>query len=415
MNTQNEKIAMPRDFWMVVAGQIISLFGNALLRFALPLYLLRETGSAAIFGAVSAVSFIPMIFSALLGGVMADCVNKRNIMVVLDSVTALITVATALCVGKVSPAFLVAVALLLFYAIAGAYQPAVSASIPALVSGPGILRGNAVINMVSTLASLLGPVLGGVAYAVWGLVPVLWVCAGCFAASAILEIFIQIPHTPQQVRGRFWNAAFADLGKSWRYVSTQNRALLPVLGLLLLVNMVLSAVLMVGIPLAVVENLGQSDASLGLAQSAMGLGGLFGSVLAGALAGRLRLQNGYLSLAGCALAVAVLGVAVLPGLPAALGFGCVVAASFVSMAAASVLSIQMLGAVQQQVPQALMGKVMAGITAAANCAMPLGQLAYGLLFEKASASLVFFGAALLGLLLALLAKPALTRFATATA
>lgn len=39
-----------RDFTLVVIGQIISLFGNAILRFALPLYLLRETGSSALFG-----------------------------------------------------------------------------------------------------------------------------------------------------------------------------------------------------------------------------------------------------------------------------------------------------------------------------------------------------------------------------
>ena len=39
-----------RNFVMVVIGQIISLFGNAILRFALPLYLLNETGSAALFG-----------------------------------------------------------------------------------------------------------------------------------------------------------------------------------------------------------------------------------------------------------------------------------------------------------------------------------------------------------------------------
>ena len=50
-----------RDFTMVVIGQIISLFGNYILRFALPLYLLKLTGSAALFGTVSAISFIPMI------------------------------------------------------------------------------------------------------------------------------------------------------------------------------------------------------------------------------------------------------------------------------------------------------------------------------------------------------------------
>ena len=35
-----------RDFSLVVIGQIISLFGNSILRFALPLYLLNETGSS---------------------------------------------------------------------------------------------------------------------------------------------------------------------------------------------------------------------------------------------------------------------------------------------------------------------------------------------------------------------------------
>ena len=47
-----------RNFTMVVIGQIISLFGNAILRFALPLYLLRETDSSSLFGAVTALSLI---------------------------------------------------------------------------------------------------------------------------------------------------------------------------------------------------------------------------------------------------------------------------------------------------------------------------------------------------------------------
>lgn len=38
-------------FILIVLGQIVSLFGNAALRFALPLYLLRQTGSAALYGA----------------------------------------------------------------------------------------------------------------------------------------------------------------------------------------------------------------------------------------------------------------------------------------------------------------------------------------------------------------------------
>lgn len=49
-----------KDFIMVVIGQIISLFGNAALRFALPLYLLNQTGSSALYGTVTACAFLPV-------------------------------------------------------------------------------------------------------------------------------------------------------------------------------------------------------------------------------------------------------------------------------------------------------------------------------------------------------------------
>ena len=83
-----------RDFTLVVIGQIISLFGNAVLRFALPLYLLRQTGSAGLFGAVGAAAFIPAILCSPIGGVVADRVNKRDIMVVLDASTAALLLAS---------------------------------------------------------------------------------------------------------------------------------------------------------------------------------------------------------------------------------------------------------------------------------------------------------------------------------
>ena len=70
-----------KDFALLIAGQIVSLFGNAILRFSLPLYLLRLTGSSVLFGIVTACSFLPMIVLSILGGVMADRKNKRNIMV----------------------------------------------------------------------------------------------------------------------------------------------------------------------------------------------------------------------------------------------------------------------------------------------------------------------------------------------
>ncbi|MFV0241588.1 MAG: MFS transporter, partial [Lacrimispora sphenoides] len=81
---------LSKDFILVAIGQVISLFGNQILRYALPLYLLNQTGSSVLFGTILACSFIPMLFLFPVGGIIADRVNKRNIMVILDFSTALL-------------------------------------------------------------------------------------------------------------------------------------------------------------------------------------------------------------------------------------------------------------------------------------------------------------------------------------
>ncbi|MEG0721756.1 MAG: MFS transporter, partial [Lachnospiraceae bacterium] len=86
----DKKKLFHKDFTLVVIGQIISLFGNGIVRFALPLYLLNQTGSATLFGIVSALSFLPMILLTPIGGIVADRVNKRNVMVTLDLLTAIL-------------------------------------------------------------------------------------------------------------------------------------------------------------------------------------------------------------------------------------------------------------------------------------------------------------------------------------
>ena len=120
-----------RDFTLVVAGQVVSLFGNAAIRFVLPLYLLNQTGSSRLYGLVTACAFIPAVLLSPVGGVVADRVNKRNIMVLLDFFTAALTIACSLLLGGVDLVLLLTVTLMLLYGIAGAYQPAVQASIPA--------------------------------------------------------------------------------------------------------------------------------------------------------------------------------------------------------------------------------------------------------------------------------------------
>lgn len=159
-----KKNGFSRDFMLVVIGQIISLFGNAVVRFALPLHLLNISQSPTLYGMVSALAFLPLLIMSPLGGVIADRVNKRNIMVVLDFSTAGIILLFLLLSGQVNLVALILVALILLYSISGLYQPSVQASMPFLVPEEKLVQANAVINTVSSLAGLLGPVLGGIFY-----------------------------------------------------------------------------------------------------------------------------------------------------------------------------------------------------------------------------------------------------------
>ena len=382
-----------RDFTLVVLGQIVSLFGNAILRFALPLYLLRQTESPALFGAVGAAAFIPAVLCAPIGGVVADRVNKRNIMVVLDFSTAGLVLAFTLLLDRAPLVPLMVASLMLLYGIAGAYQPSVQASIPLLARPEQLTSANAVINMVQTLSALLGPVIGGVLFGTFGLRPILWVGMACFFLSAVMELFIRIPHSPRAAAGGVLSTVRRDLGESWRFIRRERPVFLSVMLVLALFNLVLSAALVVGIPVAVVQTLGMSDSRLGVTQGAMGLGGLFGGVLAALLGPRLRLRRGGAVLLAASLTAAGMGAALLPGVPPSLGWWGVTAMSFAIMVLSTLLVVVLSAAVQGQTPPELLGKVMAFIMAVSNCAAPLGQAVYGALFEACPAWAVLLGAA----------------------
>jgi MFS family permease len=138
----NKGTIFNKDFVLVALGQVVSIFGNQILRYALPLYLLNQTGSAALFGAVMAFSFIPMLLLYPIGGIIADRVNKRNIMLILDLSTAMLIFLFYLMMGQVDIVPLMTCTMIILYGIQGAYQPAVKASVPALVDARHIMRAN---------------------------------------------------------------------------------------------------------------------------------------------------------------------------------------------------------------------------------------------------------------------------------
>lgn len=395
-----------RDFTLVVIGQIISLFGNAILRFALPLYLLRETGSSTLFGMVTACSFAPMVVLSMIGGVLADRVNKRNIMVGLDFCTAVLILIFYFTLGKLPTVPLFIAVLMLLYGISGTYQPSVQASIPLLVSSEKLIAGNAVINQVNTLSGLLGPVMGGIMLGMWGIYPILILSIVCFAFSAVMEIFIHIPHEKRIRESGILAVIGNDLKDSCQFVKAERPFFLSVVLLISIFNLVLSAVMIVGTPVLITQVLKLSDTMYGFTQGALALGGLCGGVLTAVISEKLKLKNSYILLLVCAAAVALMGISLLLHIPAIISYWVITLMSFTIMGASTLFVVQIYTMVQRQTPPQLVGKIMAALISIAMCGQPIGQAVYGILFDifESRAWIVLLVAAAAAFLISLYSK-----------
>lgn len=397
---------MNRDFSLVVVGQIISLFGNAILRFALPLYLLDQTGSSALFGTVLAISMIPMILFSPIAGMAADRVNRRNIMVVLDFSTAALVMLFGLMRVSGSAAALVAVMLVCLSVIQAFYQPAVQASIPALSSPDNLLKANAIINQVQALSSLLGPILGGMLYSAWGLAPVIWASALSFFISAVMEIFIHIPFQKRASSGGVLATAADDLKESLRFMTRGKPIILKVLVFISLFNLALSSLISVGVPSMIKITLQLSSPLYSLTEGLLAAGALLGGILTGVLSARLSLKSMHRVLFLAALCLLPIGLVLLADTPAMVSYVVITACSFVFMALGTLFSVMMLAFLQKETPTHLIGKVVAYVMALAMCSQPVGQAIYGVLFDALSRQpqWIIFAAVLFSAVVALFSK-----------
>jgi len=387
-----------RDFSMVVIGQIISLFGNNILRYALPLYLLNQTHSATLYGMTMALSFIPMLLLSPIGGIIADRVNKRNVMVLLDFFTAILVLFYTLTFQSLPLIPLLIAVLMLLYGIQGAYQPTVQASLPLLAPPDKLMTGNAVINMVTSLASIIGPVLGGLIFGFHGLRPILYISIICFLLSSIMEAFIHIPFTKRNFEGSILSLASSDLKESWQFIRHKHPEVGLVGILLTTLNLVFSALIIVGVPIVITSHLGfdqdTGNRLLGYAQGALATGGLLGGLLSSVVGTKLKVSHGARLIFGCTLSLLPMGFALL--LPISPMTAYIITAVFCMfmMIISTLLNIEMITYIQKITPSDLIGKVMALLLCLIMCGHPIGQVIYGILFDHLSTAVywIYFGA-----------------------
>lgn len=369
-----------KNFSLIVIGQIISLFGNNILRFALSMVILDMTGSVTIFATYLAISMIPTVLLSLFGGILADRVNRRNIMVGLDFLTSIFIFVFALIFHTYTFTMWIGVLLVLLSIIQSFYQPAVQSSIPIVVDQKYLMPANGIVIEVNALASLIGPILGGILYGFYGLYPILWVSTACFFFSAILEIFIKLPKTKIEKGKNIFKTITTDFKSAFSFLIKKQKNLFYLLLIVALLNFSLSSMLLVGLPFIIKILLGFSNQSYGYIEAAMGVGSILGGIFSGIVAKKLSFKKSYLFLFFSSIAIIPIAIATMNLGNVNLSYFLVLISVILSMLCATLFTVFAQTFMQKLTPNAMLGKVASVVTILSMCAMPLGQATYGLLF-----------------------------------
>lgn len=376
-----------RDFTLVAIGQLISLFGNAILRFALALYVLDATGSAAVFGTVTAIAVIPTILLSPFGGILSDRVNRRNIMVSLDFATAALALGLGLLLSEENAVALITVTLLLLSVIQACYTPSVNSSVPLLQAEGNLVKANAVVSQVSMLANLIGPVLGGVLYGFFGAMPIILVSGVCFFLSAVLELFIHIPFQPLDAKTGILQIVKDDLRESIRFMTREQPDILRITLMIAVYSLFVVSTITVGLPYMIRTVLGLSSQLYGAAEGLMAAAGIAGGIASGFLAGRLKTSRLYWLLVLSGAALVPVGAAFLLGCGPMTCYIVITICIMAMQLLIALFSIFMLSLAQGRTPSHLLGKMTAYIMTLTMCAQPVGQALYGVLFDRFAGSL----------------------------
>ncbi|MEU0134785.1 MFS transporter [Streptomyces sp. NPDC006296] len=376
-----------RDFRLLWLSGLFAVLGGQMSALALPLLVLRETGSAVRAGAVGTVSVGAVLITMLPGGVMADRVERRRLMRVCD--VGSLTVVTALAVAVWSGH--APMPLVLLVAAAGAvistvYAPAVFGLMRAIVPADQMGTATARLQARSQTARLVGPLVGG---ALFGLHPAL-----PFAAEALglllSTVCVALVRTRSRARakaGAVFSRRELTAGLTFLWGLPYLRTVLLVFGLGM--NFAFGALTFTA--LTAFSDGGTSGIGGGFVLTCVSAGALAGALLAPRI-GPDR-HSRLLIVATCWTCVAAAGVMAWVGQPLVAGLMCALC-----MCLSTVASIGFLSKLLVVTPEERVGRVQSAAGFLSSMVQPFGPLAGGALLTAFGARWAF---ALTGCVLAL--------------
>lgn len=333
-----------RDFRLLFLGLVVSLLGSQFTRVAAAWLVWDLTGSAAALGLAGLVAALPLIPVSLLGGALADAVERRRLMLVTQAL-ALLTAATLAglaAAGRVEVWHLYVAGMLITLASA-LDRPARQALIPGLVPREHLLNAYALMTTSGQAANLVGPALAGLLLATAGPAAAFAVDALSFLAVIVALLLLRVP----PITGGGRRVSLGSIAEGLRFVWGK-----PIIVGLLGLDV---AAMLFGyypplLPVIADVVLGAGEVGFGLLAAAPAVGALAGGGLM-LLVGHLRRPGWVMLGAVAAYGLALIGLGLSVWLPLSL-----LCAGLLGLTDAVSVSIRQT-AVQVYTPDALRGRV----------------------------------------------------------
>jgi DHA3 family macrolide efflux protein-like MFS transporter len=362
-----------RDTTVFLSGQTVSMLGSMLVQYAIMWYLTLETKSGVVLMLSAVFGMLPQAIVSIFGGVWADRLNRKRLIILADAAIALTTLGLALfMLSGYTELWLIFLTLAIRSTGAGIQQPAVAALIPQLVPTAHLLRVNGIYQSISSAMMLVAPAAAGAIYAgaaaAWGpasaIVPIFFIDV----VTAVIGIGFLIAIAVPTVRAVVDTGYFADLVKGVKYTFTHRfvRWLLALFAVIFILTVAPSMLT----PLMVVRTFGPEVWLLTVNELAFSIGMLLGGILIATWGG---LKNKVVMLIASSLLFGVLTLAL--GLSTnvwvffAFMFLVGLAVPFFSTPATTLL--------QERVEVEFQGRVFGFVGVVMATAMPIGMVLFG--------------------------------------
>ena len=386
-----------RNFRLLWIGQILSDIGSMIGSLAYPLLVLALTGSALLAGVVGTTASMSAFVVRLPAGALADRLDRRRTMVLVDAGRALALglLAALVLTDAVSWPVVMAVAIV-DRAGDTLFTPASIAALPLIVPDEQLEAAWAVSEGRQYAANLAGPPLGGLLYGIGRAVPFLADAVSygisVFTSRALRGEF-SVPPAETERRG-LWAESLDGIRALWR-----DKLLRAVLVQAPLINFAVSGAIFTVI-LGLRKN-GVSALVIGGAEAVIMVGGIVGAFVAPWIRARVSIRQAILLITVSEALATLVAAGVMPSPAVALPLALPLIVAPASNAA-------LFGLMLRRTPPALHGRVNNGLLQVATGLATLAPLASGVVVNQASArwAMVLFAVALLPVVPMALAFPA---------